>query len=445
MLQKSFSTKHGRHYYYSSGASADSRENESTWDEPIQSKGVSAAIDAALALRNRNQKEERCDEKKICMQKIQEFVASRNAQWSRQKDKESTLLLARRSEEVDKYWNDVCSLGATTGCVQVLHKLQGTCEHILVGDGLDELPDHIVRFEKMYNRYLVQLNLVGIGLINKSFQNNRIPSSLVELSLSSNNLTSLSCGIFTEQMKALKKLNLSYNRLTFLPEQLEEQMPALEWLHVGNNDLVCLPNMFSLNSLRSFNASSNQIQCLNNVELPVSIEKINLSCNILVGMPKNIHELKNLQSLNLNQNCLKYLPGDIGQLTSLKELLVCRNDLRELPTSLCSITSIVSLKFDFNKKLAALPAGMHLLKNLQELKCEGNIDMVLPTLALISKGVKDVLRWSALRFESNVMKRRRDIIMRVQEVLGKQPDGSKLHKYNFTLDDRELNAHEFRF
>jgi len=37
------------------------------------------------------------------MQKIQEFVASRNAQWSRQKDKESTLLLARRSEEVDKY------------------------------------------------------------------------------------------------------------------------------------------------------------------------------------------------------------------------------------------------------------------------------------------------------------------------------------------------------
>jgi len=65
MLQKSFSTKHGRHDYYSSGTSADSRDNEITWDEPIQSKGVSAAIDAALALRNRNQKEERCDEKKF--------------------------------------------------------------------------------------------------------------------------------------------------------------------------------------------------------------------------------------------------------------------------------------------------------------------------------------------------------------------------------------------
>ena len=85
------------------------------------------------------------------------------------------------------------------------------------------------------------------------------------------------------------------------------------------------------------------------------------------------------------------------------------------------------------------------MKNLQELKCEGNIDMVLPTLALISKGVKGVLRWSALRFEGNVMKRRRDIIMRVQEVLGKQSDGSKLHKYNFTLDDRMLIPHEFRF
>ena len=73
MLQKSFSTKHGRHYYYSSGTSADSRENEITWNEPIQSKGVSAAIDAALALRNRNQKEERCDEKKIVCKRFKSF------------------------------------------------------------------------------------------------------------------------------------------------------------------------------------------------------------------------------------------------------------------------------------------------------------------------------------------------------------------------------------
>jgi len=35
----------------------------------------------------------------------------------------------------------------------------------LVGDVLDKLPDHIVRFQKMYNRFLVHLNLVGIGFV----------------------------------------------------------------------------------------------------------------------------------------------------------------------------------------------------------------------------------------------------------------------------------------
>jgi len=155
------------------------------------------------------------------MQKIHEFVASRNAQWSRQKDRESTLLLARRSEEVDigmMYARSVQRQDVFKFCISCkVHVNTFWSEMALMSYRIISLD-----LKKMYNRYLVQLNLVWVGLINKSFQNNKIPSSLVELSLSSNNLTSLSCGMFTEQMKVLKKLNLSHNRLTFLPEQLEE-------------------------------------------------------------------------------------------------------------------------------------------------------------------------------------------------------------------------------
>lgn len=121
------------------------------------------------------------------------------------------------------------------------------------------------------------------------------------------------------------KLNLSNQQLQQVPEYIFEQTDIQE-LNLSNNKLS--------GSLQA------EIRHLQNL---VSLD---LSDNMMTGVPAEIGQLQNLQYLNLSNNQLTGLPYELGNLKNLKTLDISGNeyaeqDLRIIQQSLPSDTEII--------------------------------------------------------------------------------------------------------
>jgi len=137
----------------------------------------------------------------------------------------------------------------------------------------------------------------------------------------------------------------------------------------------------------------------------LTITTLNLNSNDLTSLPHCIALMPNLLSLSCNDNRMKYLPGDIGESKTLEALHVCNNRLMELPDGIGLIgNTLKHLWLDFNN-LTALPMSFHKMTALEELKMEGNTDMVFPTIDKIIRGPKVVVAWSKKRFSTSLFAR----------------------------------------
>ncbi|KAJ0056500.1 hypothetical protein NL108_008347, partial [Boleophthalmus pectinirostris] len=218
-----------------------------------------------------------------------------------------------------------------------------------------DLSSRITHLELSSNQLTGLPSVVPWGLVhlqNLDLQNNllyELPlvlsshevlcTSLREINLSQNQLTSLPCGLL--HLTHLQRLWASKNQLSVL-FQLDHDLNwiglrRLEELDVSDNCLSCLPAniMYCLKFLRTLNASNNRLK-----ELPepwgCPLKQCRASGNMLESLPEmiSVQWRKHLQEMDFCNNKLTELPSYLFELEALVCLRLRGNQLTSLPTSI---------------------------------------------------------------------------------------------------------------
>jgi Leucine-rich repeat (LRR) protein len=79
-----------------------------------------------------------------------------------------------------------------------------------------------------------------------------------------------------------------------------------------------------------------------------SLLLLDLSHNLLTGLPPQMGQLSSLETLYLSHNQLTSLPPEIGLLSSLRELQLVHNQLTSLPIEMANLSSLIWLFLNDN-------------------------------------------------------------------------------------------------
>lgn len=244
--------------------------------------------------------------------------------------------------------------------------------------------------------------------------------TLTTLDLSNNELE----GILPKELgnlNRLRELGLEGNKLTQLPETIQE-LVYLEVLRVESNRLMALPSTIGrLKNLKTLSAHSNQI-----AELPMSFRSLtrlltlDLKKNWLVTVNDAFLELTSIKYIDLRQNKLTVFPMLSKTNTSLDQLYLGFNLLGEIPEDIVlsvkesltvldvrdnklqrmssRIPELYRLKtLDVsNNELHDLPPGFGYLKYLDHFLVEGN-PMRSIRQAILSGGTEPLKKYLRTR------------------------------------------------
>eukprot|EP00930_Biecheleria_cincta_P055665 TRINITY_DN41965_c0_g1_i1.p1 TRINITY_DN41965_c0_g1~~TRINITY_DN41965_c0_g1_i1.p1 ORF type:complete len:974 (+),score=213.50 TRINITY_DN41965_c0_g1_i1:110-3031(+) len=234
--------------------------------------------------------------------------------------------------------------------------------------GLEKIPPSLDQLDG-----LMELRLPN-NLIKKIPQELSQCRFLLQLVLDHNHISDIAPGIFS-QMITLKVINLSHNRLQFLPGDFggtsSTRVSSLRSLDLSNNLLTAIPDRVMTNrALVEMDLSHNKIKVLPEAYDLQSLEKLFVSFNELTKLPANIGNSKKLRKLRITSNEVKMLPVSMLKLWKrpdradndkdnghLEELLVDRNPLQ--------VPSITAFEMDAGR------AGMdRAFRLLEEYKIE---------------------------------------------------------------------------
>ncbi|KAE8725438.1 Protein BRASSINOSTEROID INSENSITIVE 1 [Hibiscus syriacus] len=192
-------------------------------------------------------------------------------------------------------------------------------------------------------------------------------SSLVELDLSSNNLSGMIPTGFAS-CSSLGSFDLSTNNFTGgLPIEIFKNMSSLTKLGLAFNRFSGpLPeSLSSLFNLEALDLSSNNFS----ESIPASLcenprnrlQVLYLQNNMLTGsIPASLNNCSQLVSLHLSFNYLTgTIPSSLGALSKLKDLRLWLNQLHgEIPQELSNIQTLETLILDFNVLTGTIPSGL---------------------------------------------------------------------------------------
>lgn len=122
----------------------------------------------------------------------------------------------------------------------------------------------------------------------------------------------------------------------------------------------------------------------------ISLTTLDVSNNMLKGLPSSIAKLVNLKRFIAFNNRMHYLPADFGGLTNLEELNLEANELNALPDTLGLYINLADINVNDNH-IVKIPDSVGLLPKLRRLYAAGNSLKTLPFTLGFSKTVKDVL------------------------------------------------------
>ncbi|XP_021092171.1 leucine-rich repeat serine/threonine-protein kinase 2 [Heterocephalus glaber] len=197
----------------------------------------------------------------------------------------------------------------------------------------------------------------------------------------------------------LKQLNLSYNQLSSVPENLPDVVEKLEQLILEGNKISGIYSPLSLKELKILNLSKNHISSLpeNFLEacprvesfsarmnslaampfLPSSITSLKLSQNKFTRIPDAILNLPHLRSLDMSSNDIEYLPSPANwKSLNLRELLFSYNQISilDLSEKACTWSRVEKLHLSHNK-LKEIPPEIGCLENLTSLDVSYNMEL----------------------------------------------------------------------
>ncbi|TGZ64578.1 hypothetical protein CRM22_006302 [Opisthorchis felineus] len=144
------------------------------------------------------------------------------------------------------------------------------------------------------------------------------------------------------------ELNLGSNRLTSLPAEIGE-LQHLEVLELNFNQLRVLPDEITkLSKLRILGLDSNELESLpEDLSGLVSLQELNVLSNRLTTFPRSVENLPKLKVIKAGENDIQRLPAELGNMSALQELHLNDNlNLNSLPVelSLCKNLKILSLE-----------------------------------------------------------------------------------------------------
>ena len=204
----------------------------------------------------------------------------------------------------------------------------------------------------------------------------------------------------------VEEIDLSHNLLEKLPNSFFQPENKLTKLNLSNNRLTYLPDtIVTLESLTQLNARENQIETLPNHLGDLPLKVLDLSHNKITKLPSTLLRNRSIWFLNCADNPLKSLEGLIkfgvvhrqladcyfgkNQLTSeafqffsniknIRTLDLGYNLIKSIPSSLTKYTSLQIL-FLAGNKLTSIPTNIGKLQNLKELYLSCNFITSLPS------------------------------------------------------------------
>ncbi|DAZ97351.1 TPA: hypothetical protein N0F65_010785 [Lagenidium giganteum] len=149
------------------------------------------------------------------------------------------------------------------------------------------------------------------------------------------------------------------------------------------NHIPCLkqiPGMIlNMTQLTELNLRCNQIYVIpKEIEALRSLEVLVVAENQLFELPKELTRLSNLKLLDLSENHISALPDSMGELQNLEILRMNRNKLTALPDGLGGCQRLKIINF-YNNQIESLGSGIAELTEIEELNLSNNAIFDFPT------------------------------------------------------------------
>ncbi|XP_047324624.1 leucine-rich repeat receptor-like tyrosine-protein kinase PXC3 [Impatiens glandulifera] len=195
--------------------------------------------------------------------------------------------------------------------------------------------------------------------------------TLESLNVSNNQFNSIPDGFMSAcgNLTGLKRLDFSRNRVSGnFPDF--RGFPALEFLDLSFNFLTgpIDSQLAGLNNLRSLNLSYNRLKGLIPTQISKSLEHLQLFANLFSGeIPHAISDHTNLVLIDLAVNDLSgSIPANFSGLSKLEILILSDNNLTgEIPPSISNLRSLSRFAANQNRISGSIPSGItRFVKNL---------------------------------------------------------------------------------
>ncbi len=188
---------------------------------------------------------------------------------------------------------------------------------------------------------------------------------------------------------SITELNIEYNKIVALPDNIHELFPNLSSLKAAHNKITRVPEEIQQIKLVTLDLSYNKVKSF--PKLPSSLIHLKLSNNLIKFLPKEISFLQKLQDLECASNRFTSFPEEIASLKQLRLINFDNNKIAEIPESISSLTELFYLSLASNK-ITSIPRALMNLKKLDRLILSDN-PLESPYDSLVKEGLLAIMRF----------------------------------------------------